>query len=92
MASHAAELFPYEDHREALDVLESMAYRRVGKIPTDWLARHILAVTEGADWPVRRAALEAVARRFAFAKRDELRVVSRPPHRQPFGASHNALA
>jgi superfamily II DNA or RNA helicase len=35
-------------------------------------------MTGGADWAVRKAAAEALARRYAFAERDGLRVLLRP--------------
>src|SRR5205814_5830666 len=37
-----------------------------------------LAVSKGADWPVLRAAMEAILRRVALASQDDLRVASRP--------------
>jgi superfamily II DNA or RNA helicase len=63
---------------EALSTLTGLARGRFGRIDPARIARHVLAVTTDADWPVRRAALEALARRFAFAQRDGLRTSERP--------------
>jgi superfamily II DNA or RNA helicase len=64
---------------EAFRELVSLARRKCGAIPEEAIARHVLSVTGDVDWPVRRAALEAVLRRIAFAKRDQLEVASQPP-------------
>jgi superfamily II DNA or RNA helicase len=68
---------PLED-TEAYRVLLSRAHRKTGFIPAEVVARHILSVTRGADWPVKREALEALLRRFAFARADSLRIAERP--------------
>jgi hypothetical protein len=70
---------------EAYRELVGMAGRRTGSIPPELLAHHVLEVTRGADWPVRRAAMEALLRRIAFARRDELRVSSTPAGRAVLG-------
>jgi hypothetical protein len=64
--------------REAFETLVHLAQRRVGRIPPDLLARHVLECYADADWPVQRAALEALLRRIEFAHRDGLRVTARP--------------
>src|SRR5574341_170368 len=66
------------DDREAFQVLLGLLEDRVGEVPGETLARHVLAVTAGADWPVRRTCAEALIRRWAFARRDELAVAERP--------------
>ncbi len=66
------------DQTEAHRTLVSFAHGRTGEIPEDLLVRHVLRVTHEAEWPVKRAAMEAALRRFAFAARDELRVAERP--------------
>jgi superfamily II DNA or RNA helicase len=66
------------DHLEAFQELRSRASGKLGSLPADTVARQVLAVTAGADWPVQRAALEAIIRRFTFARRDGLEVASRP--------------
>ncbi|MBN2362346.1 MAG: DEAD/DEAH box helicase [Deltaproteobacteria bacterium] len=76
---------PRIEESEAYRLLFDLARRRTGSIDTDLVVRHVLAVTEGADWPVRRAAMEALLRRFGFAKRDGLRIRERPPQKAVFG-------
>jgi len=66
------------DEQEAYQVLLSRAHRKTGSIPPELLVRHVLAVTEGADWPVKREALEALLRRMSFGKTDGLSIGSRP--------------
>jgi hypothetical protein len=66
------------DDSEAHAVLLSLAERKTRSVLAPLLTDHVLAVTRGADWPVRRAAMEAILRRSAFASRDALRVASRP--------------
>jgi superfamily II DNA or RNA helicase len=63
---------------ESEQVLTGLARGRFGRINPARMARHVLVVTADADWPVRRAALEALARRFGYAQRDGLRVAERP--------------
>ncbi|MEP6653908.1 MAG: DEAD/DEAH box helicase [Myxococcales bacterium] len=60
------------------DELSDLARRRLGKVPAELMAAQVIAMTEGADFPVRRAAMEAVVRRYRFGRRDELTVVERP--------------
>ena len=71
--------------REAREVLTDLLRNRLGKIPSELIAEHVLRIDESGEWPLRRAALEAVARRFAYAKRDELRVLARPQGREVVG-------
>jgi hypothetical protein len=70
---------------ETLDELRSMAARRTGRIPAELLARHIVSITEGGDWPLRRAAMEAIVRRCKFGERDGL-VVTCTPAGSVFGS------
>lgn len=70
---------------EAFQILLSSSRRKTGRMPTEALVRHALSVTAGAEWPVKRAAMDALLRRLAFARRDGLRVASRPPGRASFG-------
>jgi len=81
-AEHGSE----SEESEAFGVLCSLAGNRSGAIPGEILARLVMAVTEGADWVVRRAALDAALRRVASCHADDLRVASRPPGGEPFGA------
>ncbi len=62
-----------------------MARGRFGVVPPDLIVEHLLSVTEGADFPVREAALEALLRRSDFAVRDGLRVAKRPRGRACLG-------
>jgi hypothetical protein len=64
---------------EARSTLMGLAQRKVGKIPPELLADHVLAIYADGDWHLMRAALEAILRRAAFARRDDLRVIRRPP-------------
>jgi SNF2-related domain/Helicase conserved C-terminal domain len=73
------------DAAEARAVLLSMAERKTRAALAPVLVDHVLAATEGADWPVRRAAMEATLRRWAFAARDGLKVAGRPAGGKPFG-------
>lgn len=57
---------------ETLSELRSMAGRRTGRIPAEHIAHHVVAVTEGGDWPLRRAAMEAILRRCKFERGDNL--------------------
>jgi hypothetical protein len=66
------------DLSETRKTLLEASHRRFGRIPAELLVDHVLATTQGADFPVRQAALDALRRRWDFAKRDELVVASRP--------------
>jgi hypothetical protein len=68
-------------HTPELDeerLLTGMARGRFGRIAPELIAQHVLHGPSGADWPVRKAAFDALARRYAFARRDNLRVCERP--------------
>ena len=67
-----------EELTETQLVLESMTRQRFGAIPSELLTEHVLRCTTDADFPVRKGAMEALLRRQGFARRDELRVASRP--------------
>lgn len=70
---------------EAFEALVHLAGRRTLPIPAQLLAEHAMALPGGWDWPVRRAAFEAILRRLSSARGQELSVV-RSPRRGPFGA------
>ena len=57
------ETLPASALGETRDVLVSMARRGFGKIAPERIADHVLRMTPGADWPVHKAALEALKRR-----------------------------
>ena len=58
--------------------LKDYAERRFAPVPGELIAAHIIAVTEGADFPVRRAAMEALHRRMQNIESDGLFVKQRP--------------
>ncbi len=66
--------------------LQHLAFGATLRIPPLLLVQHVLTLTAQADWPVRRAAMEALLRRCAFALRDRLRIAARPTRQAPFGA------
>jgi superfamily II DNA or RNA helicase len=63
---------------ETRHVLTGLARGLFGELSPALIADHLAEVTRDADWAVRRAALQALARRYRFAARDELRVCDRP--------------
>ncbi|MFI5309113.1 MAG: DEAD/DEAH box helicase, partial [Polyangiales bacterium] len=63
---------------ETREMLLSLAKGRFGRIAPGRIVEQVLRVTEGADWPVRKAALEALWRRHGFAERDGVRIAQRP--------------
>jgi hypothetical protein len=69
----------FEIETEAYHALLARAQRHTGRVPPELVARHVLSVTRGADWPVQRDGLEALLRRFAFGRADQLQIVARPP-------------
>jgi hypothetical protein len=76
--------FVPNDAREAREVLVQIAGRRTQPVPAELVVDHVLALPGAWDWPVRRAALEAVLRRFASVRAQELSVV-RAPARDHWG-------
>lgn len=79
----STELSP--ENREAWENLVELARRGAGHIPASVLASQVQEVTRGGDWPLQRTALEALLRRWAFARRDGLMVASRPAGQQVLG-------
>ena len=65
--------------------LMDMSHRRTGEIPPAVLVEQALVATEGGDWPLRRAACEALLRRLKFATRDGLAVVRQPAGKHVLG-------
>ncbi len=59
--------------------LEARAHRAFRPIPAEVIAEHVLKLTEGGDFAVRRAALEALLRRRNNASTEELVVLLGPP-------------
>lgn len=66
------------DLEETRAVLGELARRKGAELPPEFLVDRVLAATEGTDWPTRRAAMEALLRRFGFAERDELTIDETP--------------
>ncbi len=69
---------PVDAGLEAFAVLCDLARGKSGGIPPDWLARQAMRVTEGGDLALQRAALDALVRRVASARREALRLTLRP--------------
>ena len=76
---------PADAETEALRELRALAWKKTGSIPTELVVRHVQAITASAEWPVKRAALEAVLRRIGAVKRDALKVAARPPRGNVLG-------
>jgi len=74
-----------EDQTEAFQVLRSLARGKTGALSAEALARHALQVTGSADFPVRRAAMEALLRRVRSSRDGALQVVRGPAGRSPVG-------
>jgi hypothetical protein len=70
---------------ETQRALVHLAHRHFGSIPANVVANHVLRVHPDTDWPVRRAAMEALIRRWSSAQRDGLRVARRPNGTTPLG-------
>jgi len=66
------------DVREAREVLLQLAGRRTQPIPAELVVEHVLGLPGPWDWPVRREALEAVIRRVASVRGQEIVVVDAP--------------
>jgi hypothetical protein len=75
---------------EAFQELRARAAGKLNNVPAEVVASHVLAVTRGADWPVQRAALDAIVRRAIFARRDDLVVSRRPRGRLGLGMYQTA--
>lgn len=82
-AGSSAGTSSFEETRRTLLV---SARRRFGGVPAELIVEHVLASTEGADFPVRAAALDALVRRMTFAVRDGLVIVTRPSRGATLGA------
>ncbi len=66
-------------------MLRSLARGKTGALSAEVLVRHALKVTEGADFPVRRAAMEALLRRVRSSRDGDLCVVRGPAGRSSIG-------
>ncbi len=72
---------------EAFETLVQIAGRRTTPVPAEILVRHALALPGAWDWPVRRAAFEAILRRFESVRGQDL-VVREEPRQGPWGRYH----
>jgi SNF2-related domain/Helicase conserved C-terminal domain len=63
---------------EARAVLVEVSRGRFGDVPSELVVDHVLRCTGGADFAVREAAIEALQRRWGFARRDGLVVATKP--------------
>ena len=72
-----------EEARE--DLLEILR-KRFRPIPGEWMLPVLTRACEGGDATLRKEAIEALSRRFANAKREELRVARRPLGREVMGS------
>lgn len=70
---------------ETKKVMLESSRRGFGAIPGDVLVAHLLEMTEGSDFVVCEAALEALRRRWDFARRDGLRIAAQPEKGNVFG-------
>ncbi len=70
-------LSPNNAH-EARESLLQIAGRRTQPIPSELVVEHVLGLPGPWDWPVRRAALEAVLRRLSSARTEGIEVVDAP--------------
>lgn len=66
------------DDSEAYEALVQIAGRRTAPVPVELLVRHTLALPGRWDWPVRRAAFEAILRRLVSVRAQEIAVVEGP--------------
>jgi len=78
MATALAEIKVPVEETEAYQELMVRVGRRNGNVPADVLVRHVLACVPANEWPTRVEAMEAVLRRQESARKDNLRVESRP--------------
>ena len=77
IATTADSPVPVEE-TEAFKTLVARVGRNTSKIPAEVLARHVLETVPAHEWPVRVEAMEALLRRLESARKDELRIESRP--------------
>ena len=64
--------------KEAREDLLEILRKRFRPIPEEWMLPVLMRASEGGDANLRKEAIDALSRRFANAKRDELRIARRP--------------
>lgn len=77
MEAEAREVAAREE--EAREDLLEILRKRFRPIPEEWMLEVLMRACEGGDANLRKEAIEALSRRFANGKREELRVARRPP-------------
>src|SRR5215210_3987285 len=77
---------PAVEQTEAYQTLLARVGRKSPKIPADVLVRHVLRCVPPHEWPVRVEAMDALLRRLESARRDGLRIDSRPGDGRLLGA------
>jgi tRNA(fMet)-specific endonuclease VapC len=71
---------------EVLEVLTDEARGRSGNVPPRLIAAHAIRVTSGGDFPLQKAALDALLRRLGSAREQDGFVIrSKPRGASPFG-------
>jgi hypothetical protein len=78
MSSAIAEVEVPVEETEAYQVLMARVGRRTGVVPAELLVRRVLECVPAHEWPTRVEAMDAVLRRLESARKDDLRVESRP--------------
>jgi hypothetical protein len=73
------------DPSEAFATLVGRIGRNASRIPAESLARHVMSIVPAHEWPVRVEAMDAILRRIASARKDELRIETRPEGRRMLG-------
>ena len=73
------------EETEGFRVLLDLSRNKFRTIPRETMVRHVLETYREADWPVQRAAMEALLRRVESARREKLRICSKPGGGGPFG-------
>ena len=78
MATALAEIEVPVEETEAYHELMTRVGRRNGNLPAVLLVRHVMGCVPANEWPTRVEAMDAVLRRLESARKDDLRVESRP--------------
>jgi superfamily II DNA or RNA helicase len=70
---------------EACSALVARVGRNAARIPAEVLAWHVVQTVPGEEWPVRVEAMDALLRRLESARKDGLRIESRPEQGRVLG-------
>lgn len=74
--NHTAENL--DNEKEIYQQMLTWLHKKIGSIPEEIMASHLLVVTKGTDFPVQNEATKEVTKRFGFLKRDKLKVINKP--------------